>query len=77
MKVYKLVPKVYRQQFYSSCKQDAQMFTEFTRKKEVQLDHWYSVKDVAQNFDKLHQLILLEEFKSCTPHLKTYLDEKS
>lgn len=70
------MPEAYRQQFHSSRKQDTQTFTEFAREKEVQFDCWCSAKEVAHNFDKLRQLILLEEFKSCLlPHLKTYLDE--
>ena len=32
---------------------------------------------MAQDFNKLSQLMLLEEFKSClTPQMKTYLDER-
>ena len=32
--------------------------------------------EVAQDYNKLRQLILLKEFKSCLPpHIKTYLDE--
>ena len=34
--------------------------------------------EVAQHYNKLCQLILLEEFKSCLPlHIKTYLDEQA
>ena len=33
--------------------------------------------EVAQDYNKLRQLILLEEFKSCLPpHIKTNLDER-
>ena len=33
--------------------------------------------EVSQDYNKLRQLILLEEFKSCLPpHIKTYLDER-
>ena len=28
-------------------------------------DRWYSSKEVAQDFTKLRQLILIEEFKGC------------
>ena len=76
LKAYELVPEAYRQHFRSSRKQDTQTFTEFAREKEVQFDRWCSAKEVAQDFNKLHQLMLLEEFKSClTPQMKTYLDE--
>ena len=34
--------------------------------------------EVAQDYNKLCQLILLEKFKSCLPpHIKTYLDEQA
>ena len=77
LKAYELVPEAYRQHFRSSRKQDTQTFTEFAREKEVQFDRWCSAKEVAQDFSKLRQLMLLEEFKSClTPQMKTYLDER-
>ena len=77
LKAYELVPEAYRQHFRSSRKQDTQTFTEFAREKEVQFDHWCSAKEVTQDFSKLRQLMLLEEFKSClTPQMKTYLDER-
>ena len=65
LKAYELVPEAYGQYFRSSRKQDTQTFTEFAREKEVQFDRWCSAKEVAQDFNKLHQLMLLEEFKSC------------
>ena len=77
LKVYELVPEVYRQHFRSSQRQDTQTITEFAREKEVQFDCWCSAKEVAQDFNKLWQLMLLGEFKSClTPQMKTYLDER-
>jgi len=70
-----LVPKAYKQQFRNSHKED---YTEFARKKEVQFDRWCASKEVNLDFNKLHQLILLEEFKSCLfPFIKTYLDERN
>ena len=38
---------------------------------------WCASKEVDHDFNKLRQLILLEEFKSClSSHMKTYLDER-
>ena len=35
------------------------------------------IKEIDNNFDKLRQLLLIEEFKKCLPsEVKTYLDEK-
>ena len=69
-------PEAYRQYFRSSQKKESQTYTKFAREKEVQFDRWCSVKEIAQDLNRLHQLILLEEFKSCLPPLvKTYLDE--
>ena len=46
------------------------------REKEVQFDRWCTAMEVSQDYNKLCQLIVLEEFKSCLPpHIKTYLDE--
>ena len=70
------MPEVYRQHFHSSKKKEAQTFTEFARDKEVQFDRCCTALDVAKDYNKLCQIILLEEFKSCLPpHLKTYLDK--
>ena len=76
LKAYELVPEAYRQHFRSSQKKESQTYIEFAREKEVQFDRWCSPKEIAQDFNRLRQLILLEEFKSCLPpHVKTYLDE--
>ena len=77
LKAYELVPEAYRQNFRNSRKQDKQTYTEFARDKEALFDRWCSSKEVAQNFEKLRQLVLVEEFKSCLPiNIKTYVDEQ-
>ena len=77
LKAYKLVPEAYRQNFRNYQKQDKQTYTEFARKKEVLFDRWCSSKEVAQDFTKLRQLILIEEFKGCLPTgVKTYIEEQ-
>ena len=71
-KAYDLIPEAYQQHFCSSKKKKVQTFTEFARDKEVQFDRWCTALDVAKDYNKLRQIILLEEFKSCLPpHLKT------
>jgi len=40
-------------------------------------NRWCSSKEIDNNFDKLRQLLLIEEFKKRLPsEVKTYLDEK-
>ena len=77
LKAYELVPEAYRQQFCGCCKGDQQTYVEFARSKENLFDRWCSSKDVNQEFPKLRQLTLLEEFKNCLPSdIKTHLDER-
>ena len=77
LKAYKLVPEVYRQNFRNCKRQDKQTYTEFAREKEALFDRWCASKEVSQNFEKLRQLVLVEEFKSCLPsNIKTYIDKQ-
>ena len=64
-KTYELVFEAYRQHFRSSQEQDAQVCTEFGREKEVQFDCWCIAKQVTKDYNKLCQLMLLEEFTTC------------
>lgn len=54
---------------------ESQTYVEFAREKEVIFDKWLSSKKIYNNFDKIRQLKLLEEFKQ-DAHLvaKTYLN---
>ncbi len=74
---YQLNPEAYRQKFRSSQKANNQTYVEFARKKEQLFDRWCHSKNVKQDFGKLRQIILIEEFKRRVPvNVKTYLDEK-
>ena len=77
LKGYELVPEAYRQKF-RNCKKDSnQTHVEFARKKEQLSDRWCCSKKIDQNYDKLRQLMLVEEFKRCIQSdVKTFLDEK-
>ena len=47
------------------------------KKKEQLFDRWCCSKKTDQNYDKLRQLMLVEEFKRCIQSdVKTFLDEK-
>ena len=74
LKVYELVPEAYRQKFRDSVKRENQTFV---GNKETLFDRWCSSKDICGNYEKLRQLMLIEEFKKCLPsEIKTYIDEK-
>ena len=77
LKGYELVPKAYRQKF-RNCKKDSnQTHVEFARNKEQLFDRWCCSKKIDQNYHKLRQLMLVEEFKRCIQSdVKTFLDEK-
>ena len=74
---YQLNPEAYRQKF-RNCQRDInQTFVEFARVKELLFDRWCHSKKVNMDFEKLRQLILIEEFKRRIPfHMKTFIDEK-
>ena len=76
LKGYELVPDAYRQKF-RNCKKDSnQTHVEFARSKEQLFDRWCCSKKIDQNYDKLRQLVLVEEFKRIQSDVKTFLDEK-
>ena len=61
VKAYELVLEAYRQNFRSYQKRDKQTYTEFAHEKEALFDRWCSSKEVAQDFTKLRQLILIKD----------------
>ena len=77
LKGYELVPEAYRQKF-RNCKKDSnQTHVEFARNKEQLFDRWCCSKKIDQNYDKLRQLMLVEEFQRCIQSdVKTFLCEK-
>ena len=77
LKAYKLVPEAYRQKFRNYRKQESQTHVEFAHEKEVYFDRWCNSREVGTDFEKLRQVILIEEFKRCVrDDIKTYLDEQ-
>ena len=74
---YQLNPEVYRQKFRNCQRDNSQTFVEFARIKEQLFDRWCHSKKVNKHFEKLRQLILIEEFKRrINFHMKTFIDEK-
>jgi len=77
LKAYELVPEAYRQKFQNSTKQDSQTYIEFARQNEALFDRWCAAKTVEKDFNKLRQLMLVEESKKCLhSDVKMYLDEQ-
>lgn len=76
LRAYELVPEAYRQNFRNFKKTDQQTYVEFGGEKETLFDRWCRSLNV-HDFDNLHQLVLLEEFKNCLPEkIVTYINEQ-
>ena len=77
LRCYQLNPEAYHQKFRNCQRDNSQTFVEFARVKEQLFDRWCHSKKVNKDFEKLRQLILIEEFKRRIPfHMKTFIDEK-
>ena len=67
LRSYEMVPEAYRQRF-----RDCRM-----GENQTYLDWWIAAKGIGTDYDKLRQLILIEEFKWCVhDNLKTFLNER-
>ena len=50
----------------------------FVREKEAPFDQWCTAKQVDNDYHKLRQLLLVEEYKKCLQSdVKMYLDEQN
>ena len=77
LKAYELVPEAYCLKFREMKCREGQTFLEFARQKETLFNRWCSSQQIGNSFEKLKQLILLEEFKSCvSANIKAYLEEQ-
>lgn len=77
LKAYELVPEAYRQRFRTWRKADKQTHLEFARDLTAHFTRWCSALKV-DSFDKLCDLIVLEQFKNSIPDgIATYIcDQK-
>ena len=58
-------------------KYDSKTHVETARKKENLFNRWCHSKEVGQDFEKLKQMVLLEEFKDKVwPDIRSYLDDQ-
>ena len=77
LKAYELVPEAYRQKFRNLRKADNQTHVEFVHEKEVYFERWCTSRSVGADYEKLRELLLVEEFKRCTKDdIRSYLNEK-
>ena len=77
LKAYELVPEAYRQKFRNNLKYDSKTHVEFAREKENLFNRWCHSKEIGQDFKKLKQMVLLEEFKDkVRPDIRSHLDEQ-
>ena len=65
LKCYELAPEAYRQKLRNCKKELNQSYVEFAKNKEQLFDRWCCSKKIDQNYDKLRQPKLVEEFKRC------------
>ena len=77
LKACELVPEAYRQKFRNYLKYDSKTHVEFAREKENLFNRWCHSKEIGQDFKKLKQMVLLEEFKDkVRPDVSSHLDEQ-
>ena len=77
LKAYELVPEAYRQKFRNYLKYDSKTHVEFAREKENLFNRWCHSKEIGQDFKKIKQMVLLEEFKDkVRPDIRSHLDEQ-
>ena len=75
LKAYELIPEAYRQKFRELRKFHQQTYVEFAALKSQNFDDWCRAKEV-DDFNKLRELVLIEEFKNCVPReIKVYIEE--
>ena len=74
LKAYQLIPEAYRQKFRNYMKESDKTHVEFGREKERLLDRWCASEEIKKEYERLRQMVLLEQFKklcaSC--HQKLY-----
>ena len=77
LKAYELVTEAYRSKFRNGQKLSNQRFGEFAQYKEQLFDRWCLAMQISNDFGKLRELVLLEEFKqSVSPEISRCSKEK-
>ena len=77
LKAYEFVPEAYRQKFRNYLIYDGKTHVEFVREKENLFNRCHSKGIGQDDFKKLKQMVLLEEFKDkVRPDIRSHLDEQ-
>ena len=76
LKAYELVPEEYRLKFRRLQKNQNVTHVEFAREKSTLCDRWLMSLSVQGDYDKLRELLLIEDFKQMVSQdIRTYLEE--
>ena len=71
-----MVPEAYRQRFRYYWKLGKQTHVEFVKEKENLFNRWCHSKSINKDYEKLKQLIIIEEFKNqISLDVRTYIEE--
>ena len=72
---YELIPEAYRQMFRTWAKRGNQTYAEFSREKRLHFEEWLRAEKVT-DFEKLKELMLLEDFKTSLPkEIRAHIEE--
>ena len=75
LKLYQLVSEAYRLKFHNFRKGSSATYVEFARNKRLKFREWCESQKVS-TFNKMEELISLEDFKNNLPHnLRMYVEE--
>ena len=77
LRVFYCVPETYKKNFRSLRKDEGQTHIDFLRQKEKLFDRWLRSRGAVNDFGKLKNMILLEEFLNCVrPDVKMYMFDR-
>ena len=77
MQAYELIPDEYRERFRNLRKSGGKKHVEFAYDKVLYFERWVTSKEVNGDYEKLKELIFMEEFKRRIPEkIRIYLNEK-
>ena len=76
LNAYELVPESYRAKFRSLTRINDETYVEFAQKKSKTFHRWLDSRNIDGDFDKLKNLVLVEEFKKQLPtEIRTHLND--
>ena len=77
LRAYQLTNEAYRQKFRNAKKLDSETFSEFVFRKESMFDRWVRTEDIGLDYQKMRELIIMEEVQNCLPvNVRVHLDDQ-